>query len=76
MYDDFIKKRLKLICAEKEDVIMKMPKQSKDLNAYLNQHFQCDCGREHYASLRAVRIGEGALEELPKLVKIMGFQSL
>lgn len=55
---------------------MEMPKQPKDLKDYLNQRFQCDCGREHYASLRAVKVGEGALKELPNLVKIMGFQSL
>lgn len=55
---------------------MEMPKQPKDLNTYLNQRFQCDCGKEHYASLRAVRVGAGALNELPDLVKIMGFRSL
>lgn len=55
---------------------MEMPKKPMELNAYLNQRFTCDCGREHYASLRAVRVGEGALEELAGLVKLMGFQSL
>lgn len=55
---------------------MEMPKAPQNLNTYLNQKFQCDCGKEHYASLRAVRVGEGALNELPELVKIMGFRSL
>lgn len=55
---------------------MDMPKQPMELNAYLNQPFICDCGREHYASLRAVRVGQGALQDLPGLVKLMGFRSL
>ena len=55
---------------------MEMPKQPRELNVYLNQKFQCDCGKVHYASLRAVRVGEGSLNELPALVKIMGFRSL
>ena len=55
---------------------MEMPQYPMDLNSYLNQRFTCTCGREHYASLRAVRVGQGALHELPTLVKLMGFQSL
>ena len=47
-----------------------------DLNTYLNQRFTCECGREHYASLRVVRVGAQALNELPVLVKLMGFQSV
>ena len=55
---------------------MDLPKKPMELNAYLNQRFTCACGKEHYASLRAVRIGKGALNELPSLVKLMGFKSL
>ena len=55
---------------------MELPQKPMELNAYLNQHFTCSCGKEHYASLRAVRIGGGALRELPGLVKLMGFESL
>lgn len=55
---------------------MELPQKPMELNAYLNQHFTCSCGKEHYASLRAVRIGSGALRELPGLVKLMGFESL
>ncbi len=55
---------------------MKMPIRSMKLNAYLDQHFICGCGKEHYASLKAVRIGKDALEDLPALAKEMGFQSL
>ena len=55
---------------------MKMPTNPMKLGAYLNQHFICDCGREHYASLKSVRIGKNALEALPDLAAEMGFQSL
>ncbi len=55
---------------------MEMPKRPMELNTYLNQRFTCDCGRKHFASLRAVRIRKGALNDLPALVKLMGFQSL
>lgn len=55
---------------------MQMPSKPMELNAYLDQRFQCDCGKKHYASLRTVRIGEGVLHDLPKLSKIMGFGSL
>lgn len=75
-YDDPKEKCSEFPCAEKEEIIMEMPRHPMDLNAYLNQRFRCGCGREHYASLRAVRIGDGALNELPALVKIMGFRSL
>jgi len=61
---------------QREAADMEMPKQPMELNAYLNQRFTCDCGREHYASLRAVRVGHGALNEIPVLTKLMGFQSL
>jgi glycerol-1-phosphate dehydrogenase [NAD(P)+] len=55
---------------------MKMPDKPMRLDTYLNQHFSCGCGKEHYAPLRAVRIGSNALYDLPDLVKLMGFQSL
>lgn len=46
------------------------------LGDYLDTHFTCSCGKEHYAPLKAVCIGKGALAELPKLAKQMGFHSL
>lgn len=55
---------------------MKMPKEPMELKAYLDQRFTCDCGKEHYAALRAVRVGKNALNHLPNLVKEMGFKSL
>lgn len=55
---------------------MKMPKKPMELKAYLDQSFTCDCGKEHYAALRAVRVGKNALGDLPNLVKEMGYKSL
>ena len=55
---------------------MKMPTRPMDLNTYLNQRFTCSCGKEHYAPLRAVRVCQGAVKELPRLVKLMGFESV
>lgn len=55
---------------------MQMPKTPMELNAYLDRHFTCGCGKEHYAALRAVRVGKNALKDLPDLVKAMGFKSL
>lgn len=55
---------------------MEMYIQPHPLNDYLDQHFTCNCGKEHYASLQAVRVGKDALNDLPVLVKEMGFQSL
>ena len=36
------------------------------LNDYLDTHFTCDCGKDHYASLKTVSIGKGALETIPQ----------
>ena len=55
---------------------MKMPKKPMELNAYLDRSFTCDCGKEHYAALRAVRVGRNALNDLPDLVQSMGFKNL
>ena len=46
------------------------------LNDYLDTHFTCDCGKDHYASLKTVSIGKGALETIPQIVKDLGFSSL
>lgn len=46
------------------------------LNDYLDQHFACDCGKEHYASLKYVSIKKDALEDLPRFAQKLGFKSL
>ena len=55
---------------------MKMPVTPQELATYLNTRLECDCGHEHYASLKAVEVGEGTLEKLPQLLKELGFKSL
>lgn len=55
---------------------MELYREPHPLSDYLNRNFSCDCGKEHYAALRAVSIRKGALEDLPALIQIMGFHSL
>lgn len=54
---------------------MKIYPEPHCLNDYLNQAFECDCGRTHIAPLRVVSIRENALEDLPKYMKEFGFSS-
>ena len=46
------------------------------LNDYLDTRFECDCGREHYASLKFVSVRKDALEDLPVFAKKLNFRSL
>ena len=55
---------------------MKMYDTPHALNDYLDQTFECSCGKEHYAALKAVRVGKDALNDLPELVNSLGFKSL
>ena len=45
---------------------MEMPKTPQVLNSYLDRHFNCSCGKEHYASLKTVVIKKDALLDLPE----------
>ena len=55
---------------------MNMPNTPQGLSTYLDTHFTCDCGKEHYASLKYVSVRKDALEDLPVFAKELGFQSL
>ena len=55
---------------------MEMYAHPHPLGDYLDKKFTCDCGREHYASLKFVRVRKDALEDLPKFAKELGFKSL
>ena len=55
---------------------MEMPQKPQPLNTYLDQTFTCSCGKEHYAPLKVVRIGPSALNDLPRIAREQGFQSL
>lgn len=46
------------------------------LQDYLNRTFTCDCGKTHSTPLKAVHIHSGALEDLPRYVRELGFASL
>ena len=55
---------------------MNMYNTPHSLSDYLDQHFTCDCGKEHYAALRYVTVGKDAVNDLPRIVGEMGFKSL
>ena len=55
---------------------MNMPNAPQGLSTYLDTHFTCDCGKEHYASLKYVSVRKDALEDLPVFAKELGFKSL
>ena len=55
---------------------MEMPCKTQELSYYLDRHFTCACGREHYASLKKVSIKKGALNDLPLFAKGLGFRKL
>ncbi len=55
---------------------MKMYAEPHGLNDYLDTHFTCDCGKDHYASLKTVSVRKDALLDLPKIAKEQGFSSL
>ena len=53
---------------------MKFYDTPRDLNDYLDIHFECDCGKSHYAPLKKVVIRPGAIEELPRCIRELGYQ--
>ena len=55
---------------------MKMYTEPHALNDYLDIQFECDCKKQHYASLKTVSIGKDALLDLPKIANDQGFKSL
>lgn len=54
---------------------MKMYDTPQNIDKYLNIRLECDCGRTHYAPIKAVNVSKGALESLPKYVKEFGYSS-
>lgn len=51
---------------------MKMYETPHPLADYLSVPLECGCGRTHYAPLRYVQIGEGAIHELPGVLERLG----
>ena len=54
---------------------MKMYSEPHGLNDYLDTRFECECGKEHYVSLKFVSVRKDALEDLPVFAKELGFKS-
>jgi len=61
---------------ESRSFSMNMYKEPHPLADYLAVPLTCDCGREHYASLRTVSIRKGALQDLPQVARELGAKSL
>lgn len=53
---------------------MKMYETTQSVEKYLNVKLECDCGKIHYAPIKAVDIGEGALTRLPQYVLDFGYK--
>ena len=45
---------------------MKMYATTQPVEKYLNIKLECDCGRTHYAPIKAVDIRRGAINALPE----------
>ena len=50
-----------------------MFRETQRVEKYLNVELRCDCGRTHYAPIRAVAIEPGALAKLPQYVTAYGY---
>lgn len=53
---------------------MKMYDTPQAVEAYLDVELECDCGKTHYAPIRAVEIGSGAINSLPKYMQQFGYR--
>lgn len=54
---------------------MKMYDTPHALSDYLNETFECDCGRTHSAPLKFVSVRPGAVEDLPVFMGKLGMKS-
>ena len=54
---------------------MKMYKTPQGVDKYLNVELECDCGMTHYAPIKAVKIGEDAIQSIPEYVRAFGYQN-
>lgn len=46
------------------------------ISDYLNQTYECSCGKKHKTDLREVEISEGAINKIPNLVKKYGYKKI
>lgn len=47
---------------------------TQSVEKYLNVELECDCGKTHYAPIKAINIGSGALDSLPDYVREYGYE--
>lgn len=52
---------------------MKMFETTQSVEKYLNVELECKCGRTHYAPIKLVDIGSGAVKHLPELMRRFGY---
>lgn len=53
---------------------MEMYDTPQEVSRYLNVELHCECGMTHYAPIKAVDIGEGALDRLSGYVQELGYK--
>lgn len=53
---------------------MKMYDTTQSVEKYLNVELECDCGRTHYAPIKACAIGPGALDRIVDFVREYGYE--
>ena len=53
---------------------MKMYETTQPVEKYLNVKLECDCGRTHYAPIKAVNISKGAINALPEYMERFGYK--
>ena len=53
---------------------MNMYDTTQSIEKYLNVELKCSCGRTHFAPIKAVNIGPGALASLPGYVRDFGYR--
>lgn len=52
---------------------MKMYESAQSVEKYLNVELECSCGRTHFAPIKAMRIGQDAINSLPEYMKQFGY---
>ncbi len=52
---------------------MKMFSETQAVEKYLNTPLVCECGRTHFAPIKAINISSGALNSLPYYIKRLGY---
>src|SRR5690554_1863615 len=54
---------------------MKINSRTFQIQDYLNQSFDCNCGKNHKTDIKEILIEEGALKKLPLMIKKYHYKS-